>query len=316
MTTTSPKLLPPNDPAVSRFEWAWFRIRRESRRHAELAISAMYAVVRLLTHHFFGARRSGIWIVLYYHAIKDADRERFAAQLAFIARHSRIVPASYDVSLRPGERLVSITFDDAFVSVSRNALPAVIREMGHMTIFVPTKYLGKGPEWVDNKFYEDADETIMTAKELRSLPPEVVTLGSHSVTHPRFESLTAEQRKSELAESKNDLEHILGRPVKLFSYPYGEGTPGDVELARSVGYDRVFTNVPIAATENPTPGEYGRFAGRPKDTRLELILKLNGHYGWLSPAMRVKRTLRTVMRKRVITAPGTFFQDGPAKPKS
>ena len=274
-------------------------MRQACRRYAVLAVSAVYAVLRLPTLYRIRTPRKGIWIVLYYHSIKDKDRQRFAAQLALIAKHSKIVPASYEEDPSPGERLVSITFDDAFVSVAKNALPAVAGEMCHMTIFVPTHYLGRCPGWVDNRLYEDADEEIMTAVELCSLPPELVAFGSHSVTHTRFAALTAEERKRELVESKSRLEELLKRPVTLFSYPYGEGLPGDVELAKSAGYDHIFTNIPEVASESGMPGQYGRVPASAADTRLETILKLNGAYAWLPRAMRAKRVLRTFVRKGV-----------------
>ena len=277
-----------------------------------LAVSAIYAVLRLPTLCRSRTSRRGIWIVLYYHSVKDKDRQRFAAQLALIAKHSKIVPASYEGHPSPGERLVSITFDDAFVSVAKNALPAVAQEMCHMTIFVPTQYLGRSPEWVVNRLYEDADEEIMTAVELCSLPPELVAFGSHSVTHTRFAALTAEERERELVESKSYLERILKQPVTLFSYPYGEGLPGDVELARSAGYDHVFTNVPEVASESRVPCQYGRVPASAADTRLETILKLNGAYGWLPRAMRAKRILRTLLRKEVAVLRRTLFRTSPA----
>jgi len=281
-----------------------------------LAVSAIYAVLRLPTLCRSRTSRRGIWIVLYYHSVKDKDRQRFAAQLALIAEHSKVVPASYEGHPSPGERLVSITFDDAFVSVAKNALPAVAQEMCHMTIFVPTQYLGRSPEWVANRLYEDTDEEIMTAVELCSLPPELVAFGSHSVTHTRFAALTAEERRRELVESKSSLEGILQRPVTLFSYPYGEGLPGDVEFARSAGYDHVFTNVPEVASESRVPCQYGRVPASAADTRLEMILKLNGAYGWLPRAMRAKRVLRTFVRKGVAVFLHTLSRATPTVTRS
>lgn len=276
-----------------------------------LAVSAIYAALRLPRLCRSRSSKRGKWIILYYHSVKDKDRQRFAAQVALIAKHSKVVPASYQGYPYPGERLVSLTFDDAFVSVARNALPAIAQKMCHMTIFVPTQYLGHSPDWVANRLHEDTDEEIMTAVELCSLPPDLVAFGSHSVTHTRFAALTAEERRRELVESKSRLEEILQRPVTMFSYPYGEGLPGDVELATAAGYDHVFTNVPGVASESRVPYEYGRVPASATDTPLEMILKLNGAYGWLPHAIRVKRALRAFIRKGVATFLNTFMSATP-----
>ncbi|HET9085922.1 MAG TPA: polysaccharide deacetylase family protein [Acidobacteriaceae bacterium] len=306
MINSSSKVIGAKAPVAPRIEWAWFRVRQACRRSVVLAVSAIYAALRLPRVCLSRTSRRGNWIVLYYHSVKDKDRQRFAAQVALIAKHSKVVPASYQGYPIPGERLVSLTFDDAFVSVARNALPAIAQEMCHMTIFVPTKYLGRSPEWVANSLHEDTDEKIMSAVELCSLPPDLVAFGSHSVTHTRFAALTAEERRKELVESKSRMEEILQRPVTMFSYPYGEGLPGDVELATAAGYDHVFTNVPEVASESRVPYQYGRVPASATDTRLEMILKLNGAYGWLPRAIRVKRVLRAFIRKELAVILQTF----------
>jgi peptidoglycan/xylan/chitin deacetylase (PgdA/CDA1 family) len=49
--------------------------------------------------------------------------------------------------------------------------------------------------------------------ELRQLDPRVVTIGSHTMTHPILTSLTPQEREDELCESRKALERELGRDV-------------------------------------------------------------------------------------------------------
>ncbi len=58
--------------------------------------------------------------------------------------------------------------------------------------------------------------------ELRSLDPQLVTIGSHTLTHPILPSLDAGEAEEEIAQSRRLLERKLGREVQLFAYPNGD----------------------------------------------------------------------------------------------
>lgn len=58
--------------------------------------------------------------------------------------------------------------------------------------------------------------------ELRSLDPDVITIGSHSMTHPILPRLSDPEIEGELRESRRVLEAKLDRDVELFSYPNGD----------------------------------------------------------------------------------------------
>ena len=58
--------------------------------------------------------------------------------------------------------------------------------------------------------------------ELRSLDPSLVTVGSHSMTHPILPSLDSAGIESELRDSRRLIEARLARPAEFFSYPNGD----------------------------------------------------------------------------------------------
>jgi len=58
--------------------------------------------------------------------------------------------------------------------------------------------------------------------ELARLDPRVVTIGSHSMSHPILTSLTADETDAELRESRALLETRLDRPITVFCYPNGD----------------------------------------------------------------------------------------------
>jgi peptidoglycan/xylan/chitin deacetylase (PgdA/CDA1 family) len=58
--------------------------------------------------------------------------------------------------------------------------------------------------------------------DLRRLDPEVITIGSHTLTHPILPWLCAEEREREIGHSRRELEAKLQRTVDLFAYPNGD----------------------------------------------------------------------------------------------
>lgn len=92
----------------------------------------------------------------------------------------------------------------------------------------------------------DSRSQILSAGEVFSLARgELIEIGSHSVTHPILSQLTAPEQKSEIRQSKDCLEEILGMPVASFSYPYGspeDYTEETIDLVRAAGYKYACSN--------------------------------------------------------------------------
>jgi peptidoglycan/xylan/chitin deacetylase (PgdA/CDA1 family) len=62
---------------------------------------------------------------------------------------------------------------------------------------------------------------IMGWDELAALDPTLITIGSHTLTHPILTTLTAEEINFELHESRRLLEQNLDREIHFFCYPNG-----------------------------------------------------------------------------------------------
>jgi peptidoglycan/xylan/chitin deacetylase (PgdA/CDA1 family) len=62
---------------------------------------------------------------------------------------------------------------------------------------------------------------LMDWTTLGSLDPRIVTIGSHTLTHPILPTLDEAAIDFELAESRRLLEERLNRPVNYFCYPNG-----------------------------------------------------------------------------------------------
>lgn len=68
--------------------------------------------------------------------------------------------------------------------------------------------------------------------ELRALDPAIVTIGSHTLTHPILPSLSPAEIEAEIAGSRRVLEARLGRAVELFAYPNGDADAATVACVR------------------------------------------------------------------------------------
>jgi peptidoglycan/xylan/chitin deacetylase (PgdA/CDA1 family) len=261
------------------------------KRSIKLLVSIGYLLVLTLYLRLRGKKgnRPAGCVVLYYHKILAHERAAFARQMDMLIRWATPVRLEQPGNLDDSARWVAVSFDDAFQNVVANALPELEKRNIPATIFVPSGFLGKQAGWMDR-----AGETtrIMSAEVLRSLRPELVTIGSHTITHPKLPRLSPGEVRAELAGSRDRLERILGRPVTLLAFPYGRYNGEIVRLSRETGYTRVFTGESVPAFR--TPGEFvsGRVATSPGDWPWEFKLKLLGAYAWLPAAMSWKRRSR------------------------
>jgi peptidoglycan/xylan/chitin deacetylase (PgdA/CDA1 family)/SAM-dependent methyltransferase len=86
--------------------------------------------------------------------------------------------------------------------------------------------------WAGLAYTARSTHRIVNKQQLKLLASSaLVEVGSHSITHTRLSSLSPQQQLYEIAESKRELESIINRPVRLFSYPYG----GLEDITRETG---------------------------------------------------------------------------------
>ena len=138
----------------------------------------------------------------------------------------------------------------------------------------------------------------MSEQQLRQLPSDLVTIGSHTMTHPVLPSVDDKRLEQELRGSREKLEKIINREVKLFSFPYGAFDERVVEWCRETGYGRVFTALPVFALSEPQEFVTGRVGVNATDWPIEFRLKLAGAYRWLPYAYIWKRKIKSALSGR------------------
>jgi peptidoglycan/xylan/chitin deacetylase (PgdA/CDA1 family) len=95
---------------------------------------------------------------------------------------------------------------------------------------------------------------MLSWEQVRELDRRGVTIGSHTMTHPRLGCLDAASVAREVVESRRALEAALGHDVRLFAYPFGRWADISAEAKRAViaaGYRAACTTVDGPAGPDP-----------------------------------------------------------------
>lgn len=260
------------------------------KRQLKIAISGLFYVLRWPVSalgNVVGFETGPRLVILYYHDIPAANRAQFARQMDKLMRRATVVGADWRGGPVKG-RVCAITFDDAFLSVMDNALPELAKRQLPCTIFVPVGALGAAPGWAMETNYAP-DEVVADQDLIKSLPSNLVTFGSHTLTHPFLSRLPRETARAEIEKSRTLLSAITGQDVRTISFPYGDYDEEVVAMCREAGYDLVYGIVPTSV--DPLDGAFlrGRVAVNPDDGDLEFFLKMSGGYWWMSLASALKR---------------------------
>jgi len=247
----------------------------------------------IVFHKIVGNKIPPKHIILYYHAVRQVQRERFAQQLDEIIRLAEPFQLDIKYPISNGIHNVAISFDDGFISFFENALPELLKRNIPFTVFVPTGFLGRYPDWIKTKSHQFISEKVMNQEQLRELMKcKIASIGSHCVTHLNLLTLPGNEAKDEIYKSKSDLEKILGKAITTLSFPHGGFNQAHIEYAKQAGYKRVFSILPTLAFVRGDEYITGRILTDPTDWLLEFRLKLLGAYRWLPFAFNLKSRIR------------------------
>lgn len=265
-----------------------------AKRSVKVVISSVFFLGASTIDWFrrvMSSRAPATYVVLYYHAVPAQTRERFARQMDTLVRVATPIPADSSRKLEPGKQYAAVTFDDGLLSVIENAIPALVSRKIPATLFIVAGRLGCEQDWaVFGEGYDKSDR-LGTTEELRALPTDLITIGSHTISHPVLPCLRKDTAAEELSSSRRMLQTLLGRDINLFSFPYGAFNDALIGMCRAVGYTRVFTTLPLNAHSDPSEFVTGRVSVDATDWDLEFMLKLIGAYSWMPRVSALKRKL-------------------------
>lgn len=139
------------------------------------------------------------------------------------------------------DKPVILTFDDGHGDFYTGAYPILKKYNAKAVLFVISGFLNGSDFLTDQELSEVAKSGL-------------VEIGAHTVHHLALAHLGISMARSEISDSKVQLERSLGIPVTSFAYPYGSFNLPVIQMTKEAGYRTAFSTVP--GTE---VGNYDRF---------------------------------------------------------
>jgi peptidoglycan/xylan/chitin deacetylase (PgdA/CDA1 family) len=205
---------------------------------------------------------------------------QFEGHCEFVRKHLRAVPLSELVERKKKglslKQLCAITFDDGYRDFLTHAHP-ILKTFGFPhTHFLVADCLEQGratwnlrlrhlvPDGREMKRIRSELAVLPRAERYRWLereesarpgggePPmlrvpdfaaidnSLLEWGSHTRSHPMLPLAAPEEVRFELADSKQSLERLTGRPIRYLAYPNGEHNEAVMRAASDCGYEAAF----------------------------------------------------------------------------
>ncbi len=201
------------------------------------------------------ARRAEV-PVLCYHQIRRATAADGAQARPYIVAPAvleRQMRALADAGYRTvtGDQLVAhvargaplppkpvlLTFDDATAGQFTEALPILRRHGFVATFFVMTVVLDK-PGW-------------LTRRQVRALDRAGMTIGGHTWDHSAVPEYGGGDWRAQIDEPTRELAELVGHPIRLFAYPFGEWDRKAIPRLWEAGYVAAFQLADPLDREHP-----------------------------------------------------------------
>lgn len=119
---------------------------------------------------------------------------------------------------RTNHPFVCLTFDDGYQDNYDIAYPILKQMEVPFAIYVTTGFIDNRlpMRWYTN------EKLGINGEALKSLDADpLCTIGAHTISHPKLDTLSFDEQKKEIEQSRLELETLLGHPIKHFSYPHG-----------------------------------------------------------------------------------------------
>lgn len=134
------------------------------------------------------------------------------------------------------KRFVCLTFDDGYQDNYDIAYPLLKRLGVPFTVYVTTGFIdNRLPMW-----WYTGERLGINTESLKTLDADpLCTIGAHTVSHPKLDTLSREEQYKEIAYSKQTLEALLNHEVEHFSFPHGAHNDDTIAICRELGFQTV-----------------------------------------------------------------------------
>lgn len=134
---------------------------------------------------------------------------------------------------RTDQPFVCLTFDDGYQDNYDIAYPILKQTNVPFAIYVTTGFIdNRHPMW----WYTNEKLGIST-ESLKTLDSDpLCTIAAHTVSHPKLDTLSPEEQTKEIVQSRQELESLLGHPIRHFSYPHGSYNDDTLKIVNGCNF--------------------------------------------------------------------------------
>lgn len=189
------------------------------------------AGARILMYHSVGGKPSDHALAIRVPAVN------FEAQTREISsRGYKTVSVSDLIKLGENQasgKYIAITFDDGYKDNFLSAAPILKDLKMTATFFVTVSYVQNE---VKKRWSGGEGREFMSWDDVKNLTDMGFEVGSHMVHHTDIAALNETDIRYEFEHSRDAISNRTGRPVRVFSYPYGKVSEKMVIAAKKAGY--------------------------------------------------------------------------------
>ncbi len=174
-------------------------------------------------------------------------------------RYTLLTP---DEFIKTNQAGILLTFDDGFANNYDVLLPILEAYAAPAILFITLQHVLKPSSWlpatsrivakgwaskaevpedIAREYYDG-----MTVEQLQACAQHpLITIGSHTVSHPFLSVCSDEEQQEEIAGSRKMLQQITQTKVEYFAYPTGDYDARAVAQVKAAGYRAAFAVDPI-----------------------------------------------------------------------
>jgi methionyl-tRNA formyltransferase/peptidoglycan/xylan/chitin deacetylase (PgdA/CDA1 family) len=248
--------------------------------------SGLYFLVR--QWHRFSRSRGAIFL---YHRVNDyskdpltVDSATFAAQLLAISkRYTFSSTASLVDCVLTKKRLapttIAIHFDDCYRDIFTNGAP-IMKHLGvPACAFINSGFVGTNRSFPHDLAKYPFAFDMLQSSDIQAWNDQGFEVGAHTVNHVDLGQCPLENAKDEIVQCGQDLAKVIGKPVELFSFPFGRPeniTEPARQLIQSSGYTALFSAHGGFVSPRTIPFDIPRLGANHETSPVYCLLQIEG----------------------------------------
>lgn len=248
-------------------------------------------------------------VIMYHRVIKDESEKgvhgtyvtvkQFEEQIRYLKKKGYetvtfkdLLNNRYKQRFDKNKKWIMITFDDGYKDNYENAFP-ILKKYKFKGII----YILDGIEYnkwdVDNSGNPEKKFALMNQNELLEMQKYGIEFGGHTSTHPRLAKLPTDKVKTEIINSKSNIEKLIGKELLSFAYPYGSLNEEVKNVPQEAGYKFAVATDSGSIVFSDDLFEIRRIGIFPTNNLFNFKRKVSGKYNFI----KVKREEKSYGKK-------------------